>query len=204
MDAVHPPTPSRPATPARLRRGRPARILAPAVAVLVATMLAACSPAPRRIVAVFLDGEAPTILLQPCSEEPVKGIQVRDVTAAPSATAGPTGEASATDTPTTVDVSLLRWDISSADRPAPVQLRLLTVPDGWTLHTDSDRRLREFREDRTYEVSTSVIGDLGVEFTLADLAALEPGQVWATPGDTRTARAMSRNEFTALAADSCD
>jgi hypothetical protein len=204
MDAVHSPRNSRAATPLRPGR-RFARIVAPAVALLAAATLAACSPAPRRIVAVFLDGEAPTIALHPCSGEPVNGIQVRDVTPRPAAT----GSAAVTANPSrtgsaTPDPSLLRWDVGSSDTPAPTQLRLLSVPAGWSVYTDEDRLLQEFREDRTYDVSTTVIGDLGVEFTLADLARLEPGQVWATPSDTRTPRAMSRSEFDAVAADSCD
>jgi hypothetical protein len=88
--------------------------------------------------------------------------------------------------------------------PAPTQVTLLTAPDGWQVYTDEDRLLLEFRDDRRYDVSTSVLGDMGVEFTLDDLEGLEPGQVWATPDDTRTPRAMSRDEFARIAESSCD
>jgi hypothetical protein len=183
------------------------------VALLVATTLTACSPAPRRIVAVFLDDGDPTALLHPCSGEPVKGLQVRDVTpqeptptrsSAGTASSGTPGATSVSASPTP-DLSLLRWDTSSADDvPAPSQIKLLTPPAGWQVYTDSFRLLEEFREDRVYDVSTSVLGDMSVEFTLDDLEGLEPGQVWATPDDTRTPRAMSRDEFARIAEASCD
>jgi hypothetical protein len=212
MDIVHSPGLASATAHRRPHRGRLTRGAGVVVALVLATTLAACSPAPRRIVAVFLDDGEPAVLLHPCAGEPVKGLQVRDVTPAPPTPTGtPVGTASsgsAAATPTSAssapDLSMLRWDTSSADVPAPSQVRLLTPPDGWRVYTDGDRLLREFREDRIYEVSTSVIGDLGVEFTLGDLERLGSGEVWASPEDTRAPRAMTRDEFARIAEGTCD
>jgi hypothetical protein len=165
--------------------------------------MAACTPKPLSISAVFLDDGHPTVIFHPC-----KGT-VYEVTVSVDSPASPPPTATATDA-ATGGSGRKHWSAFDRSASSPVeQVRLLETPPGWEPTTYKiEATLTGFEEDQSYYlwVSTTKPGagnDYGVKFTLADLRSLKDGQVWAEPKAFADPRAMSRDEFHRFAKAQC-
>jgi hypothetical protein len=179
---------------------RPRVRVASAIALVgVALATAACSPAPRYNVALFLDGGHPTALLHHCEGSPITELGVTDLTS-PSA---PDPRAP-TPTGTHTDLYVPYWSVRAADSGArPERVRLLTTPSGWRADDDHPFPLEEFQDGYEYMLDTNDVGFPVLVFTLDDLEALDRGEVWAR--DRRgEEQAMTRDEFTSVAGAHCD
>ncbi|MER7566567.1 hypothetical protein ACGFWE_35545 [Streptomyces sp. NPDC048523] len=91
------------------------------------------------------------------------------------------------------------WSVKSTKLSGDADFPLFSPPPAWGARHRGAQRLLP-KDDYTLRFGHYVTGDSYngiVTFTAADLAALEPGQVWADD------RAMSLGEFEKLAEDSC-
>jgi hypothetical protein len=140
------------------------------------------------VAALYLDDGHPTVLFAPCEDSRVTQLTVSD------------------------GVRQV-WIVYDNDPPEPTTtIRIFTVPAGWTLDKLSAADFTTIAPDHPYRLSAALNGgidratsDSAVDntFTLADLTALRPDQVWAAGGPTSAPAAMSRDEFRRLAAAPC-
>jgi hypothetical protein len=96
------------------------------------------------------------------------------------------------------------WSVRAVGDERPTQVRLLEVPAGWELSPDVVFPLTRFQAGYRYRLGTGEIADQPVEFTLDDLGALGPGQVWAHPSPGRHEAALDRDEFFRAAEQYCN
>ncbi|WP_330172625.1 hypothetical protein OG875_02875 [Streptomyces sp. NBC_01498] len=175
-----------------MRRRWTGTLATAATAVLAAFTLASCSPPHRNLIGVrpAADGGA-VAMLRPCGEDRAASARVLG-----SVT---------TDTPEDPVEDLTSWHVS-APRSAegPENIALFHTPDGWTSDRppQGDQRLKA---THSYSAGFVVLSDGGgvdyqgvVHFTAADLARLEPGQVWAG------GRTMTVEEFEKHTGQECD
>ncbi|MGW0082658.1 hypothetical protein [Streptomyces sp. NPDC003393] len=175
----------------RLHRRRLRTLATAATATLAAFTLASCSPPQRELVGVRPTADGGAIaLLRPCGEDRVASVDVL-------------GSVISDDPEDPVE-DLTSWEVRSPrSARGPEGIRLFHTPDGWMGDPAplGDQRLKA---THSYSVDFVVasggrVGYRGVvHFTPADLARLEPGQVWA--GD----RAMTVEEFRKHTDQECD
>ncbi|MFH8435388.1 hypothetical protein ACH4A3_09185 [Streptomyces sp. NPDC018007] len=158
------------------------------VAVGVAT-LSGCGAELLPLVGVQLDAEgAPRVLLRPCGDGKIRGTGLRSGEAARAEGGGLLGGR-----------NLSGWKVPEEHAPGDVDFPLFAPPSRWAaVHVGE----QELRADLAYQVSFGKSGFTYdytglVTFRLADLKALEPGQVWADD------RIMTREAFEELAEESC-
>lgn len=176
------------------RRAPLARLLAAGLVVIaVGLSAAACSPAPRNNVAVFLRDGQPTALLHPCPGEAVTRVSVTDLTTPSAPRPGDT---------TSTQLYVPYWAVNAQDDARPTEVRLLSVPSGWAIDPDVVIALTEFQPGYRYRVGTGQVGARDVEFTLDDLESLGEDEVWITDGGQE--RAAARDEFFRIAEAHCD
>lgn len=161
------------------RRGaaRVVRSLVLAVAVLAAG--AGCTPADQPVTAVRAVDGRPTLLVAACAVPDIDRISVY---------ANGTEE-------------FRDWTIVRESGPTPDAVRLLEVPEGWTVETEL---LTRFESDAEYGVSAfgGSRDAVPVHFTLTALTGLRPDQVLV--GDSPSGwRVVSEREFQERAAESC-
>lgn len=121
------------------------------------------------VAALYVDDGHPTVLLAPCEHNRVIGLTVSD------------------------GVRKL-WSVHDGDPPDPATtVRIFVVPTGWKLDKVSAPDFTAIAPDRTYYLFASLssglersTNDLAVDvtFTLADLTALRPDQVWTASSTT--------------------
>ncbi|MFK4099170.1 hypothetical protein ACI2L1_03590 [Streptomyces sp. NPDC019531] len=163
-----------------MRRG----VIAVAGAVVAVGLLSGCGAEILPLVAVRADGAgAVEAVLRPCGDDLVRG---------PSLIGVPTGEEES-------ERNVSGWEASGSRRPVDAEFPLFSPPANWHVLPVGEQRLLPghtyqlaFGKDEYNYEYTGI-----VTFTATDLAALEPGQVWAD------GRAMSLGEFEELAEGSC-
>jgi hypothetical protein len=163
------------------------------VAILLAGLLpVGCTPSeppPAVSTALILDLGQPTLLFRPCGGSRIRHIDLRSVHEGSS------------------------WRVTNPYSGGRIttRVRLLRMPTAWQLDTTRpDGFLLTALTDRgAYVVSVRVAGGPAagrfvMEFTLAGLRKLHPDAVWAPPGPSADARAMSRAAFREAARLSCE
>ncbi|MEU9915727.1 hypothetical protein [Streptomyces sp. NPDC051001] len=148
-----------------------------------AMLLSGCGASLLPLVAVRLDASgAPQALLRPCGDDLIQGLRL---------TGAPAEEDS--------DENLSGWETSGKRTGEDIGFPLFEPPAAWHARPAGQQRLAPAytyrlafgKAEFNYEYTGTVM------FRTADLAALEPGQVWADD------RVMSLGEFEELAEDSC-
>lgn len=158
------------------------------VAVGVAA-LSGCSAELLPLVGVQLDAKrAPHVLLRPCGDDKIRGPSLRSVEARHAEGGGLLdGE------------NLSGWKVPREHAPGDVDFPLFAPPSPWAAVHVGDQ---ELRADLAYQVAFGK-AEFNYDYTgrvtfrLADVEALEPGQVWAD------GRSMTREAFEELAEESC-
>lgn len=169
-------------------RARGSAVLAVIVLAFSGLLAAGCSPRWVAVTAVYDDGGHPTVIFDPCRGTRIAEIVLmqRDPSTASASTSG------------------LFWNVIDVDHQHPLdRARLMETPPGWAVQPGlPGSQITELRDDRTYSVWANNTID-HVDFTLAQLRALPPGQVWAPPKAFAPERAMTAEEFRKDAAASC-
>lgn len=157
------------------------RIGVPAVALAAAltVALAGCTPEPLRQAAVHRSAGGAAVVLALCAGDRPARISVYEATGNPGR----------------------EWSITGPPEGADLgSVTLFTVPPGWQASGDLDALAPGQRYElsvRTANSHRSVVPG----FTVADLAGLGAGEVWAADGDQ--GRAMAEPDFRRLATDRC-
>ena len=152
------------------------------VGVLLATVLSGCSPPPSNQVAVRVVDGAAEFVFAPCP-----GKRVHDVILAEE---------------NVVDRRI--WHASGGPDAPMATVRLFEIPDGWL---PGNNTLTELRADMTYEVTVYASDGRRSDLrfiSLADIQALDEGQVLGPGATASRATVMSMADFTSNAASSCD
>ena len=156
--------------------------VAGALAVLaVLSVLSACGPAAKPVVALNYAGGRPTALIVSCPGFKIDSVYVNDIT-----------------TPSATD----KWSLSTQENAAPAQITLLDAPPGWTVKTDTIKTFEAAKKYMVVPFASPGGPATSVAFTVAQLQALKPGQVLISKGNSQSA-AVSEKKFRDEAADSC-
>jgi hypothetical protein len=150
-------------------------------------LLTGCGAELLPLVAVRLDAAGSAeVVLRPCGDDLVQGFTLASA---------PAGEEVRWDNPRNPS----GWKAPGKREGADAEFPLFSPPRDWKVRTMGEQRLLP---SHSYELAFGK-GEFNYEYTgtvtfsAADLATLEPGQVWADD------RAMSLGEFEELAEDSC-
>ncbi|MFE7840037.1 hypothetical protein ACFU53_29470 [Streptomyces sp. NPDC057474] len=158
------------------------KVLGTVGAVAGAVLLSGCSAVDLPLAAVTVNADgAPRALIRPCGDAGYQGLDLDGWTSSDEDETVTTG-----------------WD-TEGERSGDAEFPLFSPPAAWKAEPRGEQRLLP---GRSYLLSFGQYGsgdDLNgkVAFTAADIAGLEPGQVWADD------RAMSLEEFEELAEESC-
>jgi len=158
-------------------------VVAVAGVVAAAGLLSGCGAQTLPLAAVRLDGAgAPEVVLRPCGDDLIQGLSL----------------AGAPDEEESGEL-LSGWKVPGKRRGADAEFPLFSPPAAWHARMVGAQRvvpaytyeLAFGKAEFNYEYTGTVT------FRASDLAALEPGQVWAD------GRVMGLGEFEELAEDSC-
>ncbi|MGW5125946.1 hypothetical protein ACWEQ7_18140 [Streptomyces sp. NPDC004069] len=176
----------------RVHRRWASTLATAATTTLAASTLASCSPPQRELIGIRPTADSGAIAsLRPCGEDRVASVKVQGSVIR--------------DNPDGPVEDLTSWQVRSPQSvQGPEEIQLFHTPDGWTGDPAplGDQRLKA---THSYSVDFIVASGGGgvsyrgvVYFTTADLARLEPGQVWAG------GRAMTVEEFQKHTDQKCD
>ncbi|MEU4621045.1 hypothetical protein AB0G04_13830 [Actinoplanes sp. NPDC023801] len=168
--------------------------------------LSACSPDPDPLFALAMVGDRATVLIAECARAQIDYVAVWEradpASPVPQQPGAPDGR---TD-------KWIEWHVESPRKPvpsstlktsavdAPAQVTLLETPPGWVITRDE---LTELREGVEYHLSGG-LGKIGsLDFTLARLRELPPGDVLTATGYLEQ-HVVPEAEFQAEARKHCD
>jgi hypothetical protein len=146
----------------------------------LATLLTACTPAPKPVTALRYVNNRPILLI-----------------ACPTINSGRISLYVDDDSPS----AAWRIDREATDVPLPTEVTLFETPPGWTV---SEQSLTTLQPGVGYSVAMrGRSNSTPIRFTIANLAALRTGQVLVGK-PTGPAKAVRESQFRATARNACD